>query len=193
MIRILFIYVLLLFSAVLSAQNNDGFIIKAIVVDGDTVLMHNLPQLIVKDKRTFKSKRYAKRYNRLVRNVKKVYPYSRVASKLLHQYTDTLATIENPKERKRLMKQAERQLWDRYGDELKNLTMTQGLILIKLIDRQTGSTSYELVHELRGGFTAFIFQSLARLFRLNLKQQYNTEGDDQKIEDIVLLIEQGDI
>ena len=91
------------------------------------------------------------------------------------------------------MKQAERELWDRYGDEIKDLTMTQGLILIKLIDRQTGSTSYELVHELRGGFTAFIFQSLARLFKLNLKQQYNTEGDDQKIEDIVLLIEQGDI
>ena len=193
MIRLLFLYSFLLFSITILAQRNDGFVIKAIVVDGDTVLMHNLPQLIVKDKRTFKSKRYAKRYNRLVRNVKKVYPYSRVASKLLHQYTDTLATIDDPKKRKKLMKQAERELWDRYGDEIKDLTMTQGLILIKLIDRQTGSTSYELVHELRGGFTAFIFQSLARLFQLNLKQQYNTEGDDQKIEDIVLLIEQGDI
>ena len=193
MIRILILFTFLLFSAIINAQNTNGFVIKAIVVNGDTVLMHNLPQLIVKDKRTFKSKRHAARHNRLVRNVKKVYPYSRVASKLLHQYTDTLATIDNPKQRKRLMKQAERQLWDQYGDELKNLTMTQGLLLIKLIDRQTGNTSYELVHELRGGFTAFIFQSLARFFHLNLKQQYNTEGDDQKIEDIVLLIEQGDI
>ena len=91
------------------------------------------------------------------------------------------------------MKQAEKELWDRYGDELKKMTMTQGLILIKLIDRQTGSTSYELVHELRGSFTAFIFQSLARLFHLNLKKQYNDAGEDQEIEDIVLLIEQGDI
>ena len=193
MIRILFLFAFLIFSAIINAQNTNGFVIKAIVVNGDTVLMHNLPQLIVKDKRTYKSKRHAARHNRLVRNVKKVYPYSRVASKLLHQYTDTLATIDNPKQRKKLMKQAERQLWDQYGDELKNLTMTQGLLLIKLIDRQTGNTSYELVHELRGGFTAFIFQSLARFFHLNLKQQYNTEGDDQKIEDIVLLIEQGDI
>ena len=175
------------------AQDPQGFVITAIVVDGDTVLMHHLPQLIIKDKRTFKSKRQAVRYNRLVRNVKKVYPYSRLASNLLAQYTDTLAGIENPRERRKVMKMAEKELWDRYGDELKKMTMTQGLILIKLIDRQTGSTSYELVHELRGSFTAFIFQSIARLFQLNLKKEYNVGGEDQEIEDIVLLIEQGDI
>ena len=175
------------------SQDSKGFVITAIVVDGDTVLMHNLPQLIIKDKRTFKSRRQAVRYNRLVRNVKKVYPYSRLASNLLAQYSDTLAQVENPRERRKIMKQAEKELWDRYGDELKKMTMTQGLILIKLIDRQTGSTSYELVHELRGSFTAFIFQSLARLFHLNLKKQYNEAGQDQKIEDIVLLIEHGDI
>ena len=91
------------------------------------------------------------------------------------------------------MKQAEKELWDRYGDELKKMTVSQGLILIKLIDRETGSTSYELVQELRGRFTAFIFQGLARLFHLNLKASYNDDGEDQRIEDIVLLIEQGDI
>jgi hypothetical protein len=175
------------------AQDSKGFVITAIVVDGDTVLMHNLPQIIIKDRRTFKSRRHAVRYNRLVRNVKKVYPYSRRATDLLARYSDTLAQIDNPRERKKIMKKAEKELWDRYGDELKRMTMTQGLILIKLIDRQTGSTSYELVHELRGGFTAFIFQSIARFFHLNLKKQYNESGEDQKIEDIVLLIEQGDI
>ena len=176
-----------------SSQSMDGFTISAIVVDGDTILMQHLPQIIIKDKRTFKSKRQAVRYNRLVRNVKKVYPYSRLAASLLRKYEDTLSTIDNKSQRKKLMKQAEKELWDTYGDEMKAMTMTQGLILIKLIDRQTGRTSYELVTELRNGFTAFIFQSLAKLFHLNLKSQYNDAGEDQRIEDIVLLIEQGEI
>ncbi len=175
------------------SQTADGFTISAIVLDGDTILMQHLPQIIIKDKRSFKSKRQAIRYNRLVRNVKKVYPYSRLAASLLRKYEDTLRTIEIKSQRKKVMKQAEKELWDTYGDELKEMTMTQGLILIKLIDRQTGKTSYELVTELRNGFTAFVFQSIARLFHLNLKSQYNDAGDDQKIEDIVLLIEQGDI
>ncbi|HIA37622.1 MAG TPA: DUF4294 domain-containing protein [Flavobacteriales bacterium] len=175
------------------SQTADGFTISAIVLDGDTILMQHLPQIIIKDKRSFKSKRQAIRYNRLVRNVKKVYPYSRLAASLLRKYEDTLRTIEIKSQRKKVIKEAEKELWDTYGDELKEMTMTQGLILIKLIDRQTGKTSYELVTELRNGFTAFVFQSIARLFHLNLKSQYNDAGDDQKIEDIVLLIEQGDI
>ena len=175
------------------SQSGDGFTISAIVLDGDTILMQHLPQIIIKDKRSFKSKRQAIRYNRLVRNVKKVYPYSRLAASLLRKYEDTLRTIEIKSQRKKVIKEAEKELWDTYGDELKEMTMTQGLILIKLIDRQTGKTSYELVTELRNGFTAFVFQSIARLFHLNLKSQYNDAGDDQKIEDIVLLIEQGDI
>ena len=175
------------------AQITKGFTVMAYVVDGDTILMDNLPQIIIKDKRTFKSKRQAIRYNRLVKNVKRVYPYSKLAATLLEKYSDTLMATEDKKDRKKLMKQAEKELWARYGDELKKMTMSQGLILIKLIDRETGSTSYDLVQELRGNFTAFIFQGLARLFRLNLKSSYNDAGEDQRIEDIVLLIEQGDI
>ncbi|MFH1321949.1 MAG: DUF4294 domain-containing protein [Bacteroidota bacterium] len=170
-----------------------GFIITAIVVNGDTVLMKNLPQVIIKDRRTFKNRRQAIRYNRLIRNVKKVYPYSQLAADLLKKYNEQLAALKTPGEKKQLMKKAEVELWDIYGDEIKDLTMTQGLILIKLIDRETGRTSYELVHDLRGGFTAFLFQSIARLFRLNLKLNYNEDGEDQKIEDIVLLIQRGEI
>lgn len=179
--------------SVSQAQITDGFTVKAMVIDGDTILMDNLPQIIIKDKRQFKSKRQAVRYNRLVKNVKRVYPYSKLAATLLEKYSDTLVAIDNKRERRKLMKKAEKELWDRYGDELKKMTMTQGLILIKLIDRETGSTSFDLVQELRGSFTAFIFQGIARLFHLNLKSSYNDAGEDQRIEDIVLLIEQGDI
>lgn len=191
-LKILLVFIFLV-SLSSYSQSPDGFTISAIVLDGDTVLMQHLPQIIIKDKRSFKSKRQAIRYNRLVRNVKKVYPYSRLAASLLRKYEDTLRTIEVKSQRKKVMKKAEKELWDTYGDELKAMTMTQGLILIKLIDRQTGKTSYELVSELRNSFTAFIFQGIAKLFHLNLKSQYNDAGEDQKIEDIVLLIEQGDI
>jgi len=170
-----------------------GYIVSAVVINGDTMLTKDLPMIIIKDKRTFKSKRQAIKYNRLVRNVKKVFPYSQVASSLLNHYNDQLAHIENTRERRKLMKKAEKELTDEYGYELKQLTWSQGIILIKLIDRETKHTSYELVKDLRGGFSAFFWQSLARLFRINLKTHYNVDGDDQKIEDIVLLIKRGKI
>jgi len=186
-----FLFICVAFASI--GQTDGGFTITAIVVDGDTTLMKHLPQVIIKDQRKFKSRRQAIRYNRLIRNVKKVYPYSKVAGQLLREYNDTLAKIENPRARRKLMKKCEDELWDQFGDEMKQLTMKQGMILIKLIDRETGNTSYELVQDLRGGITAFLFQSIARFFHLNLKQKYNVQGEDQQIEDIVLLIEHGDL
>jgi len=175
------------------SQITDQLIVRAYVAEGDTILLNNLPSVIIMDERQFKTKRQARRYNRLVRNVKKVYPYSQLAAALLLKYNDTLMATTDKRAQRKIMKQAEKELWDEYGDELKKMTMSQGLILIKLIDRETGSTSYDLVQELRGSFTAFIFQGLARFFHLNLKASYNDDGEDQRIEDIVLLIKQGDI
>jgi len=174
-------------------QPSGKITVMAVVIDGDTMLMRNLPMVLIKEKRTFKSRRQAIRYTRLVRNVKKVYPYSQAAASLLKLYNDQLAQIEDPKERKRLMKQAEKELKAEYGAELRQLTFSQGMILIKLIDRETGHTSYELVKDLRGGFSAFLWQSFSRLFGINLKTRYNSDGEDQRIEDIVLLIEIGEI
>ena len=172
---------------------SEGYIVQVKVKDGDTTLHRDLPRVVVTGKRTFKSKKKARRYTRLVRNVKKVYPYSKEAAILLRKYNDTLVTIEDKKKRKKLMKRCEKELWSEYGDELKALTMTQGAILLKLIDRETGATGYTLVKDLRGGFTAFFFQAMARLFHLNLKSTYDGREEDQMIEDIVLLIERGEI
>lgn len=172
---------------------SEGYVVEVKIINGDSTLHRNLPRVVVKGKRTFKSKKKARRYTRLVRNVKKVYPYSKIAGQLLRKYSDTLATIDNKKQRKKLMKRCEKELWNQFGDELKKLTMTQGMILLKLIDRETGATGYALVKDLRGGFTAFFFQSIARLFHLNLKSTFDGAGEDQMIEDIVLLIERGEI
>ena len=172
---------------------SEGYIVQVKIVNGDTTLHRDLPKVVVTGKRTFKSKKKARRYTRLVRDVRIVYPYSKIAGQLLRKYNDTLATIDDKKKRKKLMKRCEKELWDRFGDELKELTMRQGALLLKLIDRETGATGYSLVKDLRGGFTAFFFQSIARLFHLNLKSTYDGAEEDQMIEDIVLLLERGDI
>ena len=89
------------------------------------------------------------------------------------------------------MKVAEKELQSQFGDELKKLSMNQGRILIKLIDRQTGNTSYDLVKQLRGSFSAFMWQGVARLFGSNLKSEYDGSGEDYLIEVAIKQIELG--
>ncbi len=131
------------------------------------------------------------RLNRLIRNVKKVYPYAKTAGALLRVYNVRLEHAKNDAERKRIMKQAEKEIKVRYGNSLKKLTFSQGFILIKLIDRETGNTSYGLLQQLRGKFTAFFYQAFARIWGYNLKTRYDPEGKDRQIEAIVRLIEAG--
>ena len=84
-----------------------------------------------------------------------------------------------------------RRSWVSLKRQVKKLTITQGIILVKLIDRETGHTSYEVIKDLKGGFTAFFWQGIARIFGNNLKAEYNPDGEDAKIEDIVRGIESG--
>ena len=131
------------------------------------------------------------RLNRLIRNVKKVYPYAKTAGALLRVYDVRLEQAKNDAARKRIMKQAEEEIKERYGASLRKLTFMQGIILIKLIDRETGNTSYGLLQQLRGKFTAFFYQAFARIWGYNLKARYDPEGKDRQIEAIVRLIEAG--
>ena len=140
-----------------------------------------------------KYKVYARKHSRLIHNVKRAYPYAKLAGIKLREYEVVLKNASSDKERRQLMKQAERELKDEFEDDLKNLTFKQGIILIKLVDRETGDSSYELVQELRGKFVAFFWQTFARLFGYNLKVKYDPEGEDKEIEDIVVMIENGSI
>jgi len=162
-------------------------------VNGDTLYIINLPQLNVIGKAYYRNGRAERRYGRLVRNVIKVYPYAVIAREKLEEYSTELAGVTDEKEKKRILRQAEQELMDRYGDEIKDLNFTQGTILIKLVDRETGSSSYELVGELRGQFVAFFWQSLARIFGYNLKVRYDPTGEDRDIEMIVQMIEKGEL
>jgi hypothetical protein len=123
--------------------------------------------------------------------VVKVYPYAKVAGQMLEYFDDTLQTFRSENKRKAYLKKVEEELKEEFGGELKKLTIKQGIILVKLIDRETGSTSYDLIKQLRGSFSAFIWQSLARLFGSNLKLEYDPYGEDALIEEIVVQIEAG--
>lgn len=179
-------------TATASAQNGDGRVaLPSTIVNGDTLPTLYMNVVYVVDKRTFKNKRDQRRYDRLERYVTKVYPYAKLAGDLLKKYDDTLATIENEARRKLYMKKVENELKKEFEGELKKLTVMQGVILVKLIDRETGNSSYELVQQLRGDMSAFLWQSLARLFGQNLKLKYDPEGEDREIENIVQLLENG--
>lgn len=175
------------------SQEPAGKIVIAKIVDGDTVITYDLPEHMVSAKLPRKLRSLARKNNRLIYNVKKVYPYAKLAGIKLNEYEDILKNAETDAERKRLMKQAEEELKEEFEDDLKKLTFTQGLILIKLVDRETGNSSYVLVQELRGNFTAFFWQTFARIFGYNLKTEYDPDGEDKAIEEIVVMIENGEL
>jgi len=140
-----------------------------------------------------KNKRQIERFSRLMYNVRKVYPYARLSAEKLQEYDDMLAKVPNVNEQKRLMKEAEKQLRKQFQKDVENLTFSQGVILLKLVDRETGKTTYKIVDELRGSLRAFFYQTIARMFGMNLKSQYDPKGKDRDIEKIVCMIEKGEL
>jgi len=141
----------------------------------------------------FANKYEALRFSKLVYHVKKVYPYAKIVSVKVLEYNYIINKASSRKERKQLMKQAEEELIAQFEDDIKNMSELQGEILIKLIDRETGSSSYDLIKEFRGGIVASLYQSFGRLFGYNLKSTYDPLGKDKDIEQIVVMIENGEL
>lgn len=170
----------------------NGTLYDAIIVDGDTIPVVSLPAAKATAKRVFKSKKERKKYYRLAYHVKKVLPYAKLAGKRMKEVEAEVATMDK-RDRKRRMKELEKEIKRDYEGELTKLSFTQGRILIKLLDRETGSISYDIVKEFRGGFTAWFFQGIAKMFDYDLKSEYDAEGDDKMIEEVVLMVERGDL
>lgn len=173
------------------AQENQLYLLPIKIVGQDTIPQVELAGIEVFSFKIFKTRRETQQNSRLVRNVKKVYPYAKLAGLKLREYEIILSQVQTEKEKNRIMKKLEQEIKDEYGGELEKLTISQGKILIKLIDRETGNTSYDLVRDFRGGFMAFFYQSFARVFGYDLKTKYDPDGEDQNIEIIVRMIENG--
>ncbi len=161
--------------------------------NGDTTLNVNVRPIIIYPKRIFKNKRERRKYNRLVRNVKKVYPYSIIIKDIFLETEFVLQNMENNRERKRYLNRKEKELKRKFEGTIRNMTYSQGRVLIKLVDRETSHTTYELVKHFKGGVTAFFWQGVARVFQTNLKYEYDAEGTDKWIEEIVSKIENGQL
>lgn len=174
-----------------ASQQKVVYRVWAEVVDGDTIPSIRLPDVWIYAEYNYKNKKQHEAWTRTKYNVKKVYPYAILAAAKLKEYNIILEKMPNEKSRKAYLRVVEKELKAEFEEPLKDLSMTQGKILLKLIDRETGNTSYNLVKDLRGDFQAFMWQSLARIFGSNMKSEYDPKGEDIMIERAIKLIEAG--
>jgi hypothetical protein len=171
----------------------DGHPVNALIKNGDTIYISYLEDVSIQPYKRIASKRDLRQYRRLIYNVKKVYPYAKLAGEKYGEVTNTLKTLETAKAQREYIKQVEKEIIADFEDDLKDLTITQGRILIKLIDRETSYTSYEVVKDLRGSFQAAFWQVIARLFGSNLKVEFDAAGEDKMVDEIMIMIENGQL
>ncbi|HIS34240.1 MAG TPA: DUF4294 domain-containing protein [Candidatus Avirikenella pullistercoris] len=160
------------------------------IIYGDTIQAIRLKDLPIISKKKRNGMSNA-RYQRLIRAVKLTYPIAQEANRKLKEMERHLLTLKTKQQQQQYIKNVEEELKKEYTPILKQMSMYQGMVLLKLIDRETGQTSYSLIQELRGKFSAFFWQGIARLFGGNLKIEYDKEGDDAIIEQLILLYEDG--
>lgn len=194
-ILIVALIILNFYSENTSAQKiyyKDGKFYDTKIIQNDTILSDTLPEftLIVHKKR---SRFQWRKYRRLIYNLKRVYPYVKIAGERLGQYNLVYLELDTEKEKREYAKQVEDSLLNEFEKDLRKLTISQGKLLVKLIDRETGMTSFEVVKEFRGNFSAHFWQTLARIFGNNLKVNYDPEGEDKEIEMLIEMLENGQL
>jgi hypothetical protein len=173
------------------SQPEKGQRTRAEVVNNDTTAVVDLNTVYIFTEYQFKTRRHHEMWTRTKANVKKVYPYAILAAAKLKEYDKALAALPDENMKKAFIKTCENDLRTEFEDELKNLTVSQGKILMKLIDRESGKTTYEVVKQLRGAFQAAMWQTVARLFGHNMKSEYDANVEDIMIERAVKLVESG--
>lgn len=141
----------------------------------------------------FKNDKQRQAYNRLVYNIKKVLPLAKECNQIILETGAYLQTIPTKKERDALTKAVEKELKQKYTPRIKKLTYSQGKLLIKLIDRETHSTGYELIQAFLGPVRAGFYQAFAWVFGASLKKRYDPKGADRLVERIVSQVEAGQL
>ncbi|MEJ2902812.1 DUF4294 domain-containing protein [Pedobacter panaciterrae] len=164
---------------------NDTIRVAGTNDNGEMIPWIPLHEVVIYGVRIFKSPAERAAYSRLRYNVMKVMPYALYAKQRYEQLEKDLALTQEKREQKKLVKQCDKEIKDMFNREIKELTITQGQILTKLIDRELGRTTYDIVKETKGGFTAFLYQSVARVVGHNLKSTYNPQ-EERDIESIII-------
>lgn len=181
------------------AQSKDEYVppggarLMVQVNGNDTVFLAYLHDVWVFPRQKFKNKAQEQYFWRTVRDVKRTLPYAKLVASELSQVNMKLASIPNDKERKKYLGQFEKEVFKKYEADLKKMTINQGRLLLKLIDRECEQTSYDLIKVYRGSVSAFFWQGVARVFGSNLKSEYDASDKDKILERVILLVEAGQL
>ncbi len=165
---------------------NDTLVVPYIVYGGDTMTYAQLDMVIVWGKMSTAQRKANREWTRLRNAVYVTYPYAKKASYIINDVNSNLKHVIDEKKRKQYLSSREKVLKKEFTEPLTNLSVYQGKILMKLINRETSNTCYELVKEYKGGFSAKFWQTIAWVFGGSLKQNYDPKGEDAEIEQIVL-------
>lgn len=163
-------------------------------VDGsDTIYLAFLKDIYVYPKIKFTSKRQEEFYWRTVRDVKKALPFAKIVSSELNRVDALISKMPKESDKKKYLAKYEKEVFNKYEPDLRKLSFNQGKLLLKLIDRECNSTSYDLIKTYRGGVSAFFWQGVARIFGSNLKSEYDAGGNDRIVERVIILVESGQL
>lgn len=171
---------------------NDTIPVPAMIFENQYIPGNILPWMVVSRRYPKHLLRKKREWTRLRNAVYVTYPYARKAGMIMNDININLAKIENKEERKKYLKTREKELKKEFADPLAELSVYQGKVLMKLINRQTGNNCYELVKEYKGGFSARFWQTVAFVFGSSLKQPYEAQAGDREIELIVKEVERMD-
>ena len=171
----------------------NGYLVPACIYEGDTIASLHMPTLYCFKPLKFKNKKQQQQYNRLVRNVKKTLPIAKEVNRAIIETYEFLQTLPDEKARQKHLQAVEKSVKEQYTPRMKKPTFSQGKLLIKLINRETDSSSYELVKAFLGPFKAGFYQAFAAIFGASLKKEYHPDGEDAMVEQIILMVESGQI
>ena len=177
--------------AALAQNPPTSQLLHVMVIDNDTLPHVDLPTVDIYGLSRFNRKNEDQQFWRMVMRVKKVLPYAKEAAILLKKYEMEVSPDARGRDRRIYVRRAEDELMKKYGPTLRNMSISDGRVLIKLIDRETQKVSYDLIHDLKGGVTAVFWQGVARIFGNNLKTSYDPLGEDRQIEQIIHYIDMG--
>ena len=182
---------------VLAEMDSPTFVptvkVGKVMHEGDSIQYMEMNNVYVYPKLTFKSKRQAQSYMRLVTNVKKVLPIAKEARQMLIETTELLEMLPDEKAKEAHIKRVEEDIFRTYKPKMKKLTYSQGKLLIKLIDRECHSSSYDMIKAFMGPIRAGFWQVFAWGFGASLKKEYDAKGVDRLTERVVLMVESGQI
>jgi len=167
----------------------DTILVSAKIMDNELIPARTMEITWVTAPMSPAMKKRVEEWTRLRNAVYVTYPFARKAGVIMNEMNAKLALLSSESERKTYIKSREKELKKEFTTPLENMSVYQGKILMKLINRQTGNNCYNIIKEYKGGFTARLWQTVAFFFSSNLKQPYDPKGDDQQIELIVQEVE----